>query len=56
MSELTDAATSMAFLFRGFSGGYGTYDARLLGKTEGKQKVRQSTVKRSPTIKVFEAH
>ena len=56
MSELIDHASKMAALFRGFSGGYGTYDARLLGKAEGKQKVRQSMVKQTPTVELFEAH
>lgn len=56
MSELIDHANKMATLFRGFSGDYGTYDARLLGKAEGKQKVPQSMVKQPPTIELFEAH
>ena len=56
MSEPTNHANRMADLFRGFSGGYGTYDARLLGKAEGKQKVRQFMVKEPPTIDLFKAH
>ena len=50
MSELIADAGRMAALFRGFSGGYGTYDVRLLGKAEGKQKVQQFMVKKPPTI------
>ena len=56
MSEQIDDAGRMAVLFRGFSGGYGTYDARILGKTEGKQKVHQFMVKEPPTINLFKAH
>jgi hypothetical protein len=56
MSELIADASRMAALFRGFSGGYGTYDVRLLGKAEGKQKVHQFMVKEPPTIDLFEAH
>ena len=56
MSELIDHANKMATLFRGLSGAYGTYDARLLGKAEGKQKVPQSMVKQPPTVELFEAH
>ena len=37
MSELINDAGRMAALFRGFTGGYGTYNARLLGNTKGKQ-------------------
>lgn len=39
MSELINHANRMADLFRGFSGGYGSYYARLLDKAGGKQKV-----------------
>ncbi len=56
MIELIDHANKMATLFRGFAGGYGTYDARLLSKAEGKQKVPQSMVKQPPTFELFEAH
>ena len=56
MSEVIDASVRMADLFRGFSGGYGTYDARLLGHAGGKQKVRQFMVKEPPTIDLFKAH
>ena len=56
MSELTNHANRMADLFRGFSGGYGSYYARLLGKAGGKQKVRQFMVKEPPTIDLFKAH
>jgi hypothetical protein len=56
MSELIDDAGRMAALFRGFSGSYGTYDARFLGSAKGKQKVRQSMVKEPPTIDLFKAH
>ena len=56
MSELIDHANRMATLFRGLSGAYGTYDARLLGKAEGKQKVPQLMVKQPPTVELFEAH
>ena len=56
MSEQINDAGRMATLFRGFSGGYGTYDAQLLGKAEGKQKVRQSMIKEPPTINLFKAH
>ena len=56
MSELIDHANRMATLFRGLSGAYGTYNARLLGKAEGKQKVPQSMVKQPPTFELFEAH
>ena len=55
MSELIADAGRMAALFRGFSGGYGTYDARLLGRAVGKQKARQSMIKEPPTI-LFPAH
>ena len=34
MSEQINDARRMADLFKGFSGGYGTYDARFLGKAE----------------------
>ncbi len=47
MSELIADAGRMAALFRGFSGGYGTYDVRLLGKAKGKQKVHQFMVKKT---------
>jgi hypothetical protein len=56
MSEQINDARRMADLFKGFSGGYGTYDARFLGKAEGKQKVHQFMVKEPPTIDLFEAH
>ena len=56
MSELIADAGRMAALFRGFSGGYGTYDARLLSKADGKQKDPQSMVKQPPTFELFEAH
>jgi hypothetical protein len=56
MSEQIDDARRMAALFRGFSGGYGTYDVRLLGKAEGKQKVHQFMVKEPPKIDLFKAH
>ena len=56
MSELIADAGRMAALFRGFSGGYGTYDARLLGRAEGKQKVPQFMVKEPATIDLFKAH
>jgi len=56
MSELIIDAGRMAALFRGFSGGYGTYDVRLLGKADGKQKVHQFMVKEPPTIDLFKAH
>ena len=56
MSELIADAGRMAALFRGFSGGYGTYDVRLLGKAKGKQKVHQFMVKKPPTIDLFKAH
>ena len=56
MSELINDAGRMAALFRGFTGGYGTYNARLLGNAKGKQKVQQSMVKEPPTINLFKAH
>ena len=56
MSQLITDAGRMAALFKGFSGGYGTYDAWFLGKAEGKQKVHQFMVKEPPTIDLFEAH
>ncbi|MCH1515748.1 MAG: hypothetical protein L7U52_03455, partial [Alphaproteobacteria bacterium] len=49
-------AKRLANLFKGFSGGYGTYDPRLLGKAGGKQEVRQTMRKNPPTVELFEAH
>lgn len=56
MSEQLNDARRMADLFKGFSGGYGTYDARFLGKVGGKQKVHQFMVKEPPTIDLLKAH
>ena len=56
MSELIDDAGRMATLFWGFSGAYGTYNARQLGTAKGKQKVPQFMVKEPLTINLFKAH
>ena len=52
----SDDAKRLASLFRGFSGGYGTYYPRLLGKAEGKQKVPQTMRKNPPTVYVQATH
>lgn len=56
MSDFIDDAGRMAALFWGFSGAYGTYEARQLGTTNGKQKVPQFMVKEPLTINLFKAH
>lgn len=43
-------------LFSGYSAAFGTYDPRELGKSNGKQKVKQHTVKEKLTKDTYKRH